>query len=186
MALPRQVFRNNVCGNRSFAMLRPSLFIAALIISLGPVAAEDGCEKFAWSVARERAAFAASDKTTALASDTLTALPPGALVIRLQQGGQAAFDMPPERKPRTEPWHGGMVRLPALAKPGIYQITLSDDAWIDVIQNGRYARSVGSTGRSDCPGVRKSVRLDLDASPIVLQVSGVAAETIVIAIGPVQ
>ena len=60
--------------------------------------------------------------------------------------------MPPERKPRTEQWHGGMVRLPALAKPGIYQITLSDDAWIDVIQNGRYARSVGSTGRSDCPG----------------------------------
>jgi hypothetical protein len=67
---------------------------------------------------------------------------------------------------------------PALAKAGIYQITLSDDAWIDVIQNGRYARSVGSTGRSDCPGVRKSVRLDLDASPVVLQVSGVAPETI--------
>jgi hypothetical protein len=79
-----------------------------------------------------------------------------------------------------------MVRVPALAKPGIYQITLSDDAWIDVIQNGRYARSVGSTGRSDCPGVRKSVRLDLDASPVVLQVSGVTPETIAITIGPVQ
>jgi len=94
--------------------------------------------------------------------------------------------MPPERKPRTEQWHGGMVRLPALVKPGIYQITLSDDAWIDVIQNGRYTRSVGSTGRSDCPGVRKSVRLDLDASPVVLQVSGVGPETIALTIGPVQ
>jgi hypothetical protein len=79
-----------------------------------------------------------------------------------------------------------MVRLPALPKPGIYQITLSDDAWIDVIQNGRYARSVGSTGRSDCPGVRKSVRLDLDASPVVLQVSGVAPDTIAVTIGAVQ
>jgi hypothetical protein len=78
------------------------------------------------------------------------------------------------------------VRLPALTKPGIYQITLSDDAWIDVIQNGRYSRSVGSTGRGDCTGVRKSVRLDLDASPIVLQVSGVASDTIAITIGPVQ
>ena len=106
--------------------------------------------------------------------------------IRLQPGAQASFEMPPERKPRTEPWHGGVVRLPALAKPGIYQITLSDDAWIDVIQNGRYARSVGSTGRSDCPGVRKSVRLDLDASPVVLQVSGVAPDTIAVTIGAVE
>ena len=126
------------------------------------------------------------DKTTTAAGETLAALPAAALVIRLQAGAQAAFEMPPERKPRTEPWHGGMVRLPALPKSGIYQISLSDDAWIDVIQNGRYARSVGSTGRSDCPGVRKSVRLDLDAAPVVLQVSGVAADTIAVTIGPVQ
>ena len=46
--------------------------------------------------------------------------------------------------------------------------------------------SVGSTGRSDCPGVRKSVRLDLDASPVVLQVSGVAPDTIAVTIGAVE
>ena len=167
-------------------MLRPGLVVVALIALLSPAAAEDGCEKFAWSVARDRAAFSAPDKSTIAAGETLVALPPAALVIRLQPGAQANFEMPPERKPRIETWHGGMVRLPALAKPGIYQITLSDDAWIDVIQNGSYARSVGSTGRSDCPGVRKSVRLDLDASPVVLQVSGVSADTIAITIGPAQ
>ena len=167
-------------------MLRLSLLVAALIASLGSAVADDGCEKFAWSIARDRAAFSASDKSTIASGEALTALPAAALVIRLQPAAQASFDMPPERKPRTEQWHGGMVRLPALPKPGIYQITLSDDAWIDVIQNGRYARSVGSTGRSDCPGVRKSVRLDLDATPVVLQVSGVAADTIAVTIGPVQ
>ena len=166
-------------------MLRLCLIATALIASLGSAVADDGCEKFAWSIARDRAAFAASDKPTIATGETLTSLPSAALVIRLQPGTQANFDMPPERKPRTEQWHGGMVRLPALGKPGIYQITLSDDAWIDVIQNGRYARSVGSTGRSDCPGVRKSVRLDLDASPVVLQVSGVTPETIAITIGSV-
>jgi hypothetical protein len=168
-------------------MLRLSLAAIALLALLGSAhAADDGCEKFAWSLARERAAFAAADKATIEAGETLAALPTGALVIRLQQGAQASFAMPPERKPRTEQWHGGMVRLPALAKPGIYQITLSDDAWIDVIQNGRYARSVGSTGRGDCRGVRKSVRLDLDASPVVLQVSGVAPNAIAITIGAVE
>jgi hypothetical protein len=159
----------------------------ALLALLGPAnAADDGCEKFAWSLARERVALAAADKATVAADEALSVLPVGALVIRLQPGAQASFAMPPERKPRSEQWHGGMVRLPALAKPGIYQITLSDDAWIDVIQNGRYARSVGSTGRSDCPGVRKSVRLDLDASPVVLQVSGVVPDTIAVTIGAVE
>jgi hypothetical protein len=167
-------------------MFRSALVIVVLMAWPGLATADDGCDKFAWSLARERAAFAAADKTTAKAGDTLTELPGGALVIRLQPGAQASFDMPPERKPRIEAWHGGLVRLPALTKPGIYQITLSDDAWIDVIQNGRYARSVGSTGRSDCPGVRKSVRLDLDAGPVVLQASGVAPDTIAITIGPVQ
>lgn len=167
-------------------MLRLSFLAAALIVSLGPAAADDGCEKFAWSLARERAAFAAPDKPAIAAGEALTALPEGAVVIRLQPGMQVAFAMPPERKSRTEPWHGGMVRLPALPKPGIYQITLSDDAWVDVIQNGRYARAVGSTGRGDCPGVRKSVRLDLDASPVVLQVSGVVADAIAVTIGPVR
>jgi len=167
-------------------MLRPGLIAIALIASLGPaVAADDGCEKFAWSLARQREAFAAPDKTTIAAGETLHALPTGALVIRLQPGVQASFAMPPERKPRIEPWYGGMVRLPALPKTGIYQITLSDDAWIDVIQNGRYARSVGSTGRSDCPGVRKSVRFEVAASPFVLQVSGVTSEKIALTFAPV-
>ena len=88
-------------------MLRLSLLVTALIASLGPAAAEDGCEKFAWSLARDRAAFAAADKATMAAGETLAALPSGALVIRLQPGPQATFAMPPERKPRTEPWHGG-------------------------------------------------------------------------------
>ena len=168
-------------------MLRPGLVAIVMIVSLGTaIAADDGCEKFAWSLSRDRAAFAATEKTTISAGETLTALPAGALVIRLQPGAQASFAMPPERKPRTEQWHGGLVRFPGLPKSGIYQITLSDDAWIDVIQNGRYARSVGSTGRSDCPGVRKSVRLDLGEEPLVLQVSGVAADKVAVTIGPTQ
>ena len=147
-------------------------------------AADDGCEKFAWSLARDRAAFAATGKTVIAAGETLAASQ-RSIGRAAATGRQTPFDMPPERKS-----NGGMVwrnrPIPALARTGIYQMTLSDDAWIDVIQNGRYARSVGSTGRSDCPGVRKSVRLDLDASPVVLQVSGVSPDAITIAIGVVE
>jgi hypothetical protein len=94
--------------------------------------------------------------------------------------------MPPERKPRVEAWHGGFIRLPAPRQPAIYQVTLSDEAWVDVVQEGRYARSVGSSGRSDCPGLRKTVRFEVTATPIVLQISGVSSEAISVVIGPAR
>jgi hypothetical protein len=62
-------------------------------------------------------------------------------------------------------------------------VTLSEEAWIDVVQDDRYARSVGSTSRGDCPGLRKSVRLDLGAAPFVLQISGVTSDSIAVEIG---
>ena len=65
-------------------------------------------------------------------------------------------------------------------------MTISDDAWIDIIQNERHARSVGSTGRRDCAGMRKSVRLELGPTPFVLQLSAAATPVITIAISRVE
>ena len=149
--------------------------------------AEDaGCGKFAWPLARERTLFAAPDKPPIAAGTELRAIPPAAIVLTLQPAAQANFVLPPERKPRSENWFGGALRLPALEKAGSYQVTLSEEAWVDVVQDGRYARSIGSTGRSDCTGLRKSVRFELSASPFAVQLSGVAAETIVIAISRIE
>ena len=73
-------------------MLRLNLVAVALIALLGPAsAADDGCEKFAWSLARERAAFAAPDKTAIASGATLTAIPAGPLVIRVQAPRPAAW-----------------------------------------------------------------------------------------------
>ncbi len=164
-------------------MLRATLAAAALFVIATPAIAEDGCDKFAWSLARERAAFAAADKPALKMGQAIAVIPKTAFVLVLQPGAQASFAMPPERKPKAERWFGGALAFPAPDRPGIYQVTLSEEAWIDVVQDGRYARSVGSTGRSDCPGLRKSVRLDLSATLFVLQLSGVTSERVVISIG---
>jgi hypothetical protein len=164
-------------------MRRLTVAAAALIALLSPAFADDGCGKFAWPLAREQALFAAADKASVNAGAVLAIIPKTAFVVHLQPGAQAVFTMPPERQPRSERWFGGAIRFPALDKPGIYQVTLSEEAWIDVVQDSRYARSVGSTGRGDCPGLRKSVRLDLAAAPFVLQISGVASESVDVAIG---
>ena len=127
-------------------------FVCVIVIQLLSAAseAEEGCEKFAWSLSRERAWFAASEKAAVVAGESLTAVPNAAFNVRLQPASEASFVLPPERKPRSDGGFGGIVRLPALDRAGIYQITVSDEAWIDVVQDDRYARSVGSTGRSDC------------------------------------
>ena len=149
-------------------------------------AAQEGCEKFAWSVARELAWFAASDKTSVPAGETVAGFSERAVVIRLQPAAQASFELPPERKPKTDQWFGGTVRFPAVERAGIYQITLSDEAWVDIVQDGRYARSVGSSGRSDCPGLRKTVRLEMAPIPFAVQISGVSSDAITIAISPAK
>ncbi|HXD45212.1 MAG TPA: hypothetical protein VN655_08760 [Pseudolabrys sp.] len=163
--------------------------IGGLLVTLvlaAPSFAQDGCGKFAWPLAQERQRLAATPTMDAKAGDALSGLPRTALVLHLAAANDATFTLPPERKPKAATWFGGALSLPAPAKAGIYQVTLSEEAWIDLVQDGRYAHSVGSTGRSDCPGVRKSVRFELNASPFVLQVSGVTSEKIALTIAPVQ
>jgi len=163
--------------------MRIALVAFALFAIIGPAAADDsGCDKFAWSLSRERALLAAGGAHKAQSGTKLADIPAAAVVMQLDPASRAAFSLPPERKPASEASFGGMLYLPAPQEPGIYQVTLSNEAWVDAVQNGHYAHSIGSTGRHDCTGLRKSVRFEISAAPIILQVSGVAAETIAIAI----
>lgn len=168
--------------------MRGIFFIAAtaMLLSVGAVRADDGCNKFAWPLDKERAALATADKQPVKAGDTLAAWPTAAIALTLRRGPDAGFAMPPERKPKMDTGYGGVVRLPAPAKPGLYQIALSDEAWIDVVQDGRYLRSVSHSGRTDCPGLRKVVRFELSTAPLALQLSGVAAGTISVFAGAAE
>jgi hypothetical protein len=168
-------------------MTRIGLVCFTVLALLAPaLAADDGCQKFAWSVASEQAWFAAPDKLVVAVGDALAAVPKAAFTVKLQPAGEAAFALPPERKPRSDRWFGGVLRLPAIDRVGIYQVTLSEDAWIDMVQDGRYARSVGSSGRSDCTGIKKSVRIELNSASVVFQLSGVASESIIVSISAVE
>lgn len=165
-------------------MIRSACGFAVALALAAPAFAGDGCGKFAWPLYKERQQFAATPAMAAKAGDTLSGLPLTAVVLYLDMASDAKFVLPPERKPKAAAWFGGALSLPAPETAGIYQVTLSDEAWIDLVQNGRYVHSVGSTGRSDCPGLRKSVRFDLGATPFVLQVSGVASDKVRLAIAP--
>lgn len=169
--------------------MRLSILWAVLVSAALSIAAKaqetSGCDRFAWSVAHERRLFAATDKPLAASGAMLTALKNDAVVLTLQSDDKVSFALPPERRAKS-PGYGAVIVLPRLDRDGIYQVTLSDDAWIDVVQDGRYARSVGSSGRRDCAGVRKSVRLELQAGPFTLQISGSATERVALAIRRIE
>src|SRR5262245_42613875 len=133
-------------------------------------------------LASEQDWFAKPDKMSVSAGDSLRSIPNAAFVLKLQRRARVSFALPPEKAPKAEDWFGGAVWLAAVERTGTYQVTLSSDAWIDVIQDRKFVRSTGSSGRSDCPGVPKSVRFELEPAPIVLQLSGALSGTIVVAI----
>ena len=56
------------------------------------------------------------------------------------------------------------------------------DLVVDVVQDGRRLKSLTATGATGCAGVRKSVKFELAATPFTMQLSGVQANSIGIAI----
>ena len=158
------------------------------LILATPSAAQDssGCDKFAWPIVTVQTQFSVPNIATVSAGTEFSSFPTQAFVLRLQPIANAKFMMPPEHPPKNENGFGGAVTFPIIERSGIYQITLSEEAWLDIIQNGQFARSVGSSGRRDCPGLRKSVRLELVKAPFVLQLSSVPSDSVKVSIIQVQ
>ena len=82
-----------------------------------------------------------------------------------------------QRQPKVAPSYAAALTLEAAAA-GFYQITLSEDAWLDVVQNDAILRSAAFSGKQGCAGMRKSVRFELAQAPAVVQISGAAARQI--------
>ncbi|MGO8954391.1 MAG: hypothetical protein ACLPWS_09770 [Rhodomicrobium sp.] len=153
----------------------------------GAVAAQDkpACEQFAWPVKREQVLFAAADLKTVPSGTSLGSFDRG-VTLELQPYATVPFVLPPARQPKTADSYGGVIIFANLPKAGTYQITASAEAWIDVIQNGKAVASTAHTGKRDCVDIRKSVRFELEPGPVIIQVSGAAANSIKLAVLPAE
>ena len=59
--------------------------------------------------------------------------------------------MPPEGKPKPDKPLGAIVSFATVATPGMHQVTLSEEAWIDIVQDGTYRPSLEFSGVRGCP-----------------------------------
>lgn len=166
-------------------MRRLGLSLVALVVgaSVPAFAAEpSGCDKFAWAITGEQQLLAAPQSVD-LAGPLSRAMTT-AIEVPLAASAEAKLAMPPERAPKNAGSFAGMVLFQPAATGGGFRVTLSEAAWIDVIQDGRYPKPIAFSGASDCPYVRKSVEFQVGAGAFIVQVSDVAVSTIAIVLTP--
>ena len=165
-------------------MIGRCLIAVALIVAPGLAGAQEGsgCAAFRWPLDRERAALVRADKPSlpnggALAYDV-------AMTLQLQPLSAAGLPKAPERPPRSTDSFAGHFTLAAPAKPGVYRLTISSGAWVDVLDGGAYLHPIAFSGAKDCEGARKSVKFDLPSRPLALQFSGVPGDQISVIVSP--
>jgi hypothetical protein len=167
-------------------MRRPPVLVALLLLGGAPaLAAEEpsGCDKFKWPIDRERAALTAPDRAKLTSGNELAALPAGGFTLALATPADAKLPTPPERAPK-EGTFAGFASFKTAPKAGLYTISLSSGAWLDVVQDGHLLKPKAFSGATDCDGIRKTVKFELSASPFVLQISGAKENSISVAILP--
>jgi hypothetical protein len=63
-------------------------------------------------------------------------------------------------------------------------VSLSAEGWVDLVQDGHFLKPKAFSGATDCDGIRKTMRYEIEAKPFLLQVSGTREESVSIAILP--
>ncbi|WP_213773809.1 hypothetical protein [Bradyrhizobium sp. dw_78] len=166
--------------------MRTVLLIGFVLLGTASAfAAEEpsGCDKFKWPIERERAALTAPDRIKLVSGGELATPPATGIALALVPPADAKFPTPPERAPK-EGTFAGLTSFKNAPKPGIYTISLSAGAWIDVVQDGHILKPKGFSGATDCDGIRKTMKYELSSSPFVLQISGARENALSVAILP--
>ena len=157
-------------------MVGSVLFLVAM-----PARAADApvCTKFNWPVDRELTLLQTAHADTG-SGTTLAAAPPLAVALTLVKG--AAPPVASER-PGDPTKFSGYVAF-AAPTAGDYLVSLSAEAWVDVIQDGKPVRSTDHSGDPNCPGLRKSVRFTLGPKPVTIEIGNSAADRIELTVTP--
>jgi hypothetical protein len=167
-------------------MMRRVLVASLLMLGAVPaLAAEEpsGCDKFKWPIDRERAALTAPDRAKLTSGNEFAAMPASGFTLTLATPADAKLPTPPERAPKDGTF-AGFASVKTAPKAGVYTISLSSGAWLDVVQDGHFLKPKAFSGATDCDGIRKTVKFELSASPFVLQISGSRENSISVAILP--
>ncbi|MDB5629235.1 MAG: hypothetical protein JWQ51_1575 [Tardiphaga sp.] len=156
-------------------LILPALML--LVAATAVRAAEpSGCDKFKWPIEGERAALTTSERPLLKSGGELS-IPGRAVTVALLPSPEARLPTPAERNFPPDTF-AGYVTVAAPKTPGLYAVSLSEALWIDVVQDGKRLKPVAFSGATDCAGLRKTMRFELTAQPLTIQLSGGKADRV--------
>jgi hypothetical protein len=153
------------------------LSVAVLALAgMHGVATAETCSAFEWPVDAEISLMAAPEAEAVATGGTIASIPTKAIELRLEPSPTVKFPVAPGIKKQAIPQNSfsGWLTIASVQKPGLYQITLPNHAWIDVVQNDELVQSTAFSGDPNCKTVRKSVRFELGTGPATVQIGGVS------------
>lgn len=161
-----------------------TLVFGLAFVPLARAEEQAGCSRFNWPLDTELAWMAASDDVPLQSGAEIPIPPAKAIALTLQPAKSVTMPVPPGIKKQAVGANtfSGWLTLSGVEKPGLYQITLSSGAWVDVAQNGALVRSNAFTGQKDCKAIHKSVRFEIGAGPVTVQISGAPEQKVRLAI----
>jgi hypothetical protein len=163
---------------RSF---RQSLFVIAALAAPPVLAAPSlGCGHFKWPLDHEKDLLA---KPVAVASGGAAMLSTGEALTLTPQSA-AKLPQTPSKPPKFSNSYAGFVTLVAPSSAGIYRITLTHGAWVDVIQGGHLLKPTDHTGAIGCEGLAKSVKFNLSATPFSVEISSSTKPSVTLVVTP--
>lgn len=157
--------------------MRPAALIACLLpVFAASGATAENCRNFSWSVGRDIDLFDEPLPTVT----TAQSLPKeGVFAFVLSPVGDVIYSVTPERG--SDGSWGGVMTIENVAA-GRYQIALSDDAWVEAIQENVRLPIIVPAAPSACRGVRRSVEVEARGEPLTLQIGGAAVRRLNIAV----
>jgi hypothetical protein len=134
-----------------------------------------GCDKFKWPLDKERALL--TNAAPIASGGELPATLTAAVKVALAPVADAKLPVAPSRAPKPDTY-AGFVRIATPVKAGTYKVTITDNAWVEVVQDGQNLKTGAFSGVHGCEGLRKSVKFDLSAAPFVITISNMTAKEI--------
>lgn len=158
-------------------------FVAALSSTIAIAEEPAGCDKFKWPVDKEIAALRAPNLDEVKSSAKVSAIPFAGTVL-LVPSSSAHLPKEPERSPKSDSF-SGYLPIAGIA-PGTYSTSLSDAAWVDVVEHDQFLKAKAHSGVQGCQGIRKVLQFELRGNPLFIQISGAPTPRVNVAILPAE
>ena len=165
-----------------------AIFAIAAGVTPGFAGAKDNpaCEQFEWSIKREFELLRDPYLEMVFSGAALGSIPDKGLVMELQPHATVDYVLAPGGEAKSDDSFAGLLFIKDVPQAGTYQVTLSGDAWIDLIQDGKALALAAETINPNCSDARKSMRFRLERGPLTVQISGASSTLIKLVILPVE